>query len=382
MKEDLNKNQVSVVPCDSYEQNEIDKAINEALKKINFEIKPNSKILIKPNLVSPNTPEQHSVTHYTLIDFLCRYFQEKKCDVVIGESSAFYMKNGYTEDAYRKSKIYDVAKKYSVPLIAFENEKIISVPKKNLKFLDELYFPEMINRFDLIVDVPKLKTHMLMRFSGALKNLYGTIPGGFKQLLHMKTKNINEFAEVLLDIYENIKPKILSVCDAVVGLDGGPAAVIGKPKKIGYILASMNPIALDVIACQIIGYSPDDITTITMAEKRNLINVNNVKAVGKFDKIIFEKLQKGPIVDSKEDSPLITKTYAMPKITSKCNLCGKCVPRCPRGAFEIKNNKLEFDKEKCIACYSCVPICPVKAIKLKESKMNKFFTFVRRIFRI
>jgi len=376
------ENIVSVVPCDSYEQNKVDNSIREALKKIDFKIKPNSKILIKPNLVSNNTPEQGSITHYTLVDSLCRYFTEKKCRVTIGESSAFYMKNHYTEDAYKTSRIAEIAGKYSVPLVAFENEKIISVPKKNLKFLDELYLPEMINDFDLIVDVPKLKTHQLMRLSGALKNLYGIVPGGYKQLLHMKTKNINEFAEVLLDIYENIKPKILSVCDGVIGLDGGPAAVIGKPKKIGYILASMNPLALDVIACQIIGYSPEDITTITAAEKRKMINVKNVKAVGEFNKTIFEKLQKGSVVDIKKDSILITKTYALPTVTSKCNLCGKCITRCPTGALEIKNNKVELNKEKCIACYSCAPICPVKAIKLKESKMNKFITFVRRLFRI
>ncbi len=374
-------NNVSIVPCDSYKQNEIDDAIEKALGKINFEIKPRSKILIKPNLVSQNTPEQGSVTHYTLIDFLCRYFQRKNCEVVIGESSSFYIK-GYTQLAYKTSKIADVAKKYSIPLVAFENEKIVSVPQKNLKFLDELYLPEMINDFDLIVDVPKLKTHMLMRFSGALKNLYGIPPGGYKQLLHLKTKNINEFAEILLDIYQSIKPKILSVMDGVVGLDGGPAAVLGKPKKVGYILASMNPLALDVVACQIIGYSPEDLPTITLAEKRKLINVKDVQVFGKFNKVIFDKLQNGPIVDIKKESALITKTYAVPRVTSKCNLCKKCISRCPTGAYKIENKKLKFDKSKCISCYSCVPICPVGAIKLKEFKMNKFFTFVRRIFRI
>lgn len=378
MKGDLD---VSVVPCGSYEQGEIDKAIEEALKKIDFKIKPNSKILIKPNLVSQNTPEQGSVTHYTLVDFLCRYFKDKECKVSIGESSSFYIK-GYTMRAYETSKIAEVAKKYSVPLIAFENEKIVPVEKKKLKFLDELYLPEMINDFDLIVDVPKLKTHQLMRLSCALKNLYGIPPGGYKQKLHMKTTNINQLAEIFLDVYESLKPKILSVCDAVVGLDGGPAAVLGKPKKVGYVLASMNPIALDVIACQTIGYPPEDIPTITMAEKRKLIDVKNVKAVGEFNKVVFEKLQKGPVVELGKDSPLITRTYALPRVTSKCNLCGKCVPRCPTGAFEIKDNKLNFYKEKCIACYSCIPICPVKAIRLKEFKMNKFFTLIRRIFRI
>ena len=121
---------VSVVSCNSYEQKLIDYSIEKSLNEINFKIKPHSKILIKPNLVSNNTPEQHSVTHYTLIDFLCRYFLKNKCEVTIGESSAFYLK-GYTNDAYKSSKIYDVAKKYSIPLVAFEDEKIVPVEKKN-----------------------------------------------------------------------------------------------------------------------------------------------------------------------------------------------------------------------------------------------------------
>ncbi len=372
---------VSVVPCSSYEQKKIDKAIEEALEKINFKIKPKSRILIKPNLVSNNTPEQHSVTHYTLIDFLCRYFLKNKCEVVIGESSAFYLK-GYTMKSYQSSKIYDIAKKYSVPLVAFENEKTISVPKKNLKFLDELYIPEIVNKFDLIVDVPKIKTHQLMRFTGALKNLYGIVPGGYKQILHLKTKNINEMAEIMLDLYGNLKPKILSVADAVIGLDGGPAAVIGKPKKIGYILASMNPIALDIIACQIIGYSPEDIPTITMAEKRKLINIKNVKVLGSFNEVRFEKLLKGPIKNKDKDSILITKTYAVPKITRKCDLCRECISYCPTKAFKIESNKVKLDKIKCISCYSCVPACPLNAIKLKQQPMNRFIVFIRRIFKI
>lgn len=373
---------VSVIPCNSYSQSEIDSAIEKSLEQINFKVKPGSKVLIKPNLVSINTPEQHSVTHYTLIDYLCRYFLKNNCSVTIGESSSFYLP-GYTMRAYKTSKIYEISKKYSVPLVAFEYEKVISIPKEKLKFLDELFIPKIINDFDLIVDVPKIKTHALMRFTGALKNLFGIAPGGYKQILHLKTKNINEMADIILDLYENLKPKILSVADGVVGLDGGPSAVVGKPKKIGYILSSMNPIALDVIACQMIGYSPEDIPTITMAEKRNLIKIENVKALWEFNKIKFEKLQKGPILDdTKPASPLVTKTHAFPKATSKCNLCGECVSYCPVKAFEIKNDKLVLNKEKCISCYSCIPVCPVKALKLEEQPMGKIFSFIRGLLKI
>lgn len=369
---------VSVVKCDSYEQKEIDEAIEKVLKDINFDVKPNSKILIKPNILAPNTPEQHSITHYSLIDFLCRYFLRKKCSVTIGESSAFYIK-GYTKRAYHTSKIYDVAMKYSVPMVEFEYEKIVPVRNKKMKFLDVLYMPEMVNDFDLIVDVPKIKTHMLMRLSGALKNLYGILPGGYKQILHKKTSDINDTANIFFDLYESLKPKILSVADAVIGLDGGPAAVVGKPKKIGYILASTNPIALDVIACQMIGYSPKDLPTITMAVKRGLVKINDVKQIGKFNPVKFDRLKKGPIRKKKKDSVFIRKTHAFPKANRKCIFCGNCVSYCPVHAIRLENHKWILDKEKCISCYSCVPVCPVNAIELKQNNTNKFIDFLRNL---
>lgn len=370
---------VSIVKCEDYNQENINNAIIKSLRDINFKIKPNSKILIKPNLVSTNTPDQHSITNYTLIDALCKLFLEKKCDITIGESSAFYQK-GYTKKAYKTSKIDKVAEQYGAKLIEFENESIEEV--NNLKFLDELFLPNL-DKFDLIVNVPKIKTHLLMRFTGAVKNLYGLVPGGYKQFLHYKSKNINEMAEIFLDIYQSIKPKTLNIMDAVIGLDGGPAAVMGKPKKVGYILASEDPSALDIIACQMIGYSPSDIPTITMAIKRGLIKIKDIKQIGDFHQVIFEKLQKGEIKDIEKQSVLISETHTWPTVNKrKCTDCKICINYCPVKAISENNGKAFIDKEKCIYCYTCIPKCPVQAIYHKSTLKNKLIRLIRFIFRI
>lgn len=372
------KKTVSVVPCSSYEQKEVDSAIETALEKIKFKVKPKLKILIKPNILAQNTPDQHSITHYTLVYSLCKYFKDKKCDVTLGESSAFYQ-GGYTKGSFKTSKIQDVADRLKIPVVLFEDEPIKTIGKKKLKFLDKLYLPKTLDEFDLIVDVPKLKTHMLMRFTGAVKNLYGLVPGGYKQILHLKTRNINDLAGIFLDIYENLKPKMLCVMDAVIGLDGGPASVTGKPTKVGYILASEDPFALDSVACQMIGYSPDDITTLTVGKKRKLFNPVNVKVIGTYKKTKFKKLLKGPIEDSDPNSIFITETHAWPKINRKCTLCGKCIDYCPVKALYIKNGKVKVDKNKCISCYTCVKQCPVDAIGLKLSFKGKLLCAFRRI---
>ncbi len=370
---------VSIVKCDDYSKEKIDDTVKRAITEIKFKIKPKSKVLIKPNLVAANSPDQHSITHYSIIDALCKYFIDKNCEVAIGESSAFYQK-GYTHKAYKTSKIYNIAKKYHLKLIAFENEDVERIDT-NLDFLEEIFLPKKINDFDIIVNVPKLKTHMLMRFSGALKNLFGIAPGGYKQLLHQKTKNINDMADILLDLYQNLKPRTLNVMDAVIGLDGGPAAVVGKPKKVGYILASEDPNALDIIACQIIGYSPLDLPTITRAVKRKMIRIDDVKIIGKFKQVKFEKLQKGEIKEFEKDSVLIRETHTWPTIKNKCNNCKICIEYCPAKAISEKNGKAFIDKSKCLFCYTCIPKCPLKAIYHKTTLKNKLIRLVRFIAR-
>ncbi len=235
---------VSVVECGSYELEEVYAAVKKALCQINFVIPENKMVLLKPNLMSQNSPEQHSVTHYALVDALCRMLKEKNCRIVIGDSSAFYQK-GLTKEAFKTSKIKEVADKYGATLIAFEEAPLVLVPidigrtvktvpsrvlpaKQNMKtspsYLQELYLPQILFDVDLVINVCKLKTHGSMRLSGAIKNMFGCLPGGYKQRIHMWVDNKFELSDVILNIHESVKPA-LSVMDAVYSLDGGPSAI-------------------------------------------------------------------------------------------------------------------------------------------------------------
>lgn len=362
---------VSIVSCKDYDQ--ADEAVQIALQKANITLPKRGKILIKPNLLAQNTPDQHTITNYKLIAAICKLL--KNCKIYIGDSAAFYQ-TGYTWGAFKTSKIEEVAKEYGAELIAFEDEPMQEVRK--LKFLKKLYLPKIIKDFDLIINVPKLKTHALMRFSGAVKNFYGIVSGGYKQYLHLSSNSINEFAQVVLDVYQNL-PKSISIMDAVYGLDGGPAAITGTPKNLGYILASKDPFALDSVACKLIGYSWQDITTLTQAKKRKLFDPKNVKEIGDYETTEFKHLQKGPIEYHNPHTLSIDETHAWPCATLDCKKCGKCVNYCPVHAASLGENKAEFDLKKCIFCYTCVPQCPSKAIKLKSSFIGNVIQVGRRI---
>ena len=376
---------VSVIKLENYNIDEVFKAVKRSITEINFKIPRNKTILIKPNILAQNKPEQHSITHYSVVDALCRIFKEKNCKIIIGESIAFYQK-GLTQKAFITSKIKEVADKYNAKLIPFDEQPLIRI-KDKLTGLNEIYLPEILMKTDYVINVPKLKTHSGLGLSGGIKNMFGCMPGGYKQKTHILVNNDFELSDVFIDICEIVRPK-LTVMDAVIGLDGGPSAM-GKPVSVGRILASTNPASLDVIAGRILGYRPEEISTLIRAKARKLINdFNSIKVIGDLDlpQIKFKRIIKGPIkLHKKKDGIFVTDTFVSPVIKySKCNFCYKCVEFCPVKAIKkIANNfKILFDYNRCINCYYCLTACPSNAIKVKSTFKNKLISLMRLILNI
>lgn len=371
-------NKVSSVKCESYDLQEVYAALKEAIKKIDFQLPFNKKVLIKPNIMSQNKPDQHSITHYSIVEVLCQLLKENNCRILIGDSIAFYQK-GLTRKAFETSKIKEVAIKYGAKIIPFDEEKLVKVSINN-SVLNELYIPECILEADMVINACKLKTHGGMRLSGALKNMFGCLPGGYKQLIHMWSKNDYELSDIMLDIHKIIKPAI-SVMDAVISLDGGPSA-IGKPVRTSRILASVNAGSLDLAACMIMGYEPNHIPLLICAKNRSMISdFDDIELQGDFIPTHFKKLVKGDILEQYGKPGIFVKhTYVSPTVrNSKCINCGICQKFCTVGAFIIKENEVAIDHQRCIKCYGCLHICPVKAITIKSSNINKFIRIMRYV---
>ena len=374
---------VSVIKLNKYEINETYKSVKKSIAEINFKIPKDKTILIKPNILAQNKPQQYSITHYIVVDAICRIFKEKNCKIIIGESIAFYQK-GLTKKAFITSRIQEVADKYNAELIPFDEQPLIRITSK-LTGLKEIYLPKILIDTDFVINVPKLKTHSGLRLSGGIKNMFGCIPGGYKQKMHIAVNNDFELSDIFIDICEIVKPK-LTIMDAVIGLDGGPSAM-GNPIKVGRILASTNPASLDVIASMIIGYKPEEISTLIKAKARKLISdFNNIKIIGDLPRVRFKKIIRGPIkIQKKKDDMFITDTFVSPVIKfSKCNFCYECIKFCPVNAVKKINNniKIIIDYDKCINCYYCLSACPNNAIKTKSSFKNKFINFMRLILNI
>ncbi|SHI67748.1 DUF362 domain-containing protein [Parasporobacterium paucivorans] len=367
---------VSVVECNSYITEEVCSAVAEAVYRLDFTIPRNSTVLIKPNIMSQNTPRQGTITHFSLIEGLCRILQEHGCTIIIGESISFYQK-GMTRKAFKTSEIDKVAEKYGAKCIAFEEEPLVKVDT-GLTWMKELYLPEILLKADMVINVCKLKSHGSLRLSGAVKNMFGCLPGGYKQKIHTWSRNELELADVFLDINEIVKPA-LSIMDAIDSLDGGPSS-LGKLVDTCRILASTNAAALDVVATEMIDYKNEESPILVQALKRGMIkSFDDIEVLGEPKKVLFKKPVKANLEKPiNKNSALIKHTYVDLEINQeKCTGCKKCVHACPVGAIATEGDKVKLDQEKCISCYYCLHVCPVNAILIKPTMMNRLIRFGR-----
>lgn len=232
-------------------------------------------------------------------------------------------------------------------LVSFEEESIVPLAEGvEGKKINPIYLPKVLFEVGMIIDACKLKTHSALRMSGAIKNMFGCMPGGYKQKVHMWVDNDLELADLFLDIVKLTKPS-LCVMDAVYGLDGGSSA-LGKPVKVSRILASTNPAALDVAACRILGYKPENIATLIRAKDRYFTeDCNDLEIIGNLEQVEFEKIIQGPLtMEYNKDNFMVKYTYTEVK------------------AVHSKDFD-DADYKKCMA------VCPVNAIK--EDRHGKMF---------
>ena len=375
---------VSVLKCDSYNIEEVYAVIKKSLENISFEIPKNKKVLLKPNVLGQRKPETAVCTHPALIDALCKLLQENNNEIWIGDSSGVTSYGG-TKKAFEISGIEEVAKKYNARLISFEGSERKEIKDDNAKVIKEFILAKEPFMADMIINIPKLKTHVLMRYTGAVKNMFGCVPGGGKSKKHSIAPNEDDFGQLLIDIFQNVIPQ-LSVMDAVIGMEGNGPGSAGTPKKIGLILASKNAVALDIEASRIIGYSPLDIKTTKYAIERGLFSgINDVEVVGEKNfNIDFKKPAKEVRIVSVLPSFLIKFIF---KLTSpkpyvkknKCKKCNICAQVCPVKAIHLDPYPI-FDRKKCVLCYCCHENCPYSAIKLSKSSLIQKMEKLRNLF--
>jgi uncharacterized protein (DUF362 family)/NAD-dependent dihydropyrimidine dehydrogenase PreA subunit len=363
------KNKVSIINCSSYNQSEINEAVKKSLELLNIDLKNKKSILLKPNVLGPYTPDKYATTHPAFISAVCSLIDPETI-IYIGDSSGTDILN-YTDKSLKRTGIKALEEKFpNVKVLSFNSLELQKI-NSNSEYFQKLYLPKILEEVDMIINLPKLKTHTFMQYTGAIKNLFGCIPGGAKTKMHKVCKTPENFAKMLLNLHDIIKPQ-LNIIDGVWGMEGnGPN--IGDPKQFNLVLASTNAMALDLVTAKIIGFQPEDVFTNNLIQKRGIL-LNDIEVLGGKDLRIDCKKPIHAEGLAHRLPEFIKKSLYELKLeidTDKCKKCKICYNACPVKAIKINNKGLKIDSEQCIECHCCHELCPYGAVGFKDRFLRK-----------
>lgn len=371
------KKKVGIYSCQTYDVKLIEEILERALQDNTEwlkEIKQGTTVFLKLNLLLKKKPEEAVTTHPALVEAVVRVLQKRGARVIIGDSPGGPYIETRLRNIYRVSGLKSVADKTGAELNEDVGEVQVAFPEGEVSKSFPLMAP--LISADFVISLPKLKTHMMTKYTGAVKNLFGTIPGLKKVDYHLKMPKLQNFCDMLIDLALCIKP-VLHIMDAVWGMEGnGPSG--GNPRKIGAVLISQDPFALDVAALSLVGIEPLTVPTVERAKLRGLpASLDEFELVG--DSLDNLKIRGflTPKISGNVNFPVpeFINRFLRPKpvfIKEKCRLCGECVQNCPPKALVLGKNIPEVNLALCIRCFCCQELCPHRAVVIKRNLLGNF----------
>ena len=350
--------------CGTYDTDKIKNFIYKGFEEIDFKI-VKSKVLLKPNLLSAKTSDKAVTTHPEFIRAISEILMDYSCDVYIGDSPGFES----TGKVLLQSGIMDVVKSHGLKVVPF-NQKVIK-KCQGISPYREFTLGENPDDYDIILNIPKLKTHAMMGLTLGVKNTFGFIPSFDKAKWHLRAgRDKMLFASLLIDIHNIVKPS-LTVIDGIVGMDGeGPSG--GRVRNLGFMALSKNAFELDYAIEKMIGL-PYLLPVSTLASQHGLIGNHEILHASsppmRVDRGTFTDFKFPAAMNTDWNLPQLVKRILSsffikkPKIDSHiCKNCKICIKVCPAGALLESQETPVFDYKKCIRCYCCQEMCPEGAI--------------------
>jgi uncharacterized protein (DUF362 family)/NAD-dependent dihydropyrimidine dehydrogenase PreA subunit len=229
---------------------------------------------------------------------------------------------------------------------------------------------EAVVEADIIISLPKFKTHGLTVMTGAIKNSYGFLPGAQKARLHKIAGNPERFHDLVVEVFRLRIPDLF-IMDAVVGMEGnGPASP--DLREIGLILAADNAVAMDTVVATMMGLDPGRLRFLVNAAEAGLGSwqLDDIRIDGRLEPLSDFKIPPlggEAIQDNAVIQDMLTsKTLLVPTPDAEtCTACGACVEQCPAEALSLPDDLPQVDMDRCVTCFCCQEICPEKAMALQ-----------------
>ena len=364
---------VSLIKCSSYDPSLVVSSVKKAVDLIGgiekF-IRPHSKVLLKPNLLMAKDPNDGITTHPEVVRGVARLLKQIGCRLYLGDGPSVWgnqIEN--VDDVYEYTGMSKLCREEGIELVRFD--------KKVWRRMIPL--TEWVEFCDHVVNIPKFKTHSFTLLSGAIKNLFGLVPGIHKTTIHKNHFEIQDFSRILVDIYQEVRPS-LTVVDAIRAMEGDGPATSGKGRDVGLIMASFDCVALDSLMSLIMGVKPYHVLTTKEASHRDLGNplIGSMAISGERLEDVIAKPFLLPSSSLQNKIPFgilrmirnFIKYYPI-SLPAKCIKCGACLKACPKKCISTKGSRLVFNYRDCIACFCCQEVCPVAAIEIKRSALAK-----------
>ena len=328
------------------------------------------RVLVKPNMLTDRTPDKAVTTHPSLLRLVIRHLKSSGASVSVGDSpaSAANLRN-----VLERTGIGDVCREEEVPFVSFEQAGACSMEANGFSFT----LARPVAEADLVVSIPKVKSHALTKLTAAVKNLYGAVPGYGKTTLHRLHPRPDDFGRLLKAIW-SVLPQTVSIADAVVGMEGqGPAN--GRPVGLGFLAASADPFALDLALCEILHLDPETVPYLSGETTSHKPEISGDEVhVDSFSVPVGSYLVG--LVPSCIAKVATGVLWVRPKIDgSICIGCGKCAKACPVKALACAGggSAPALDRGRCVGCACCHEVCPKGAITMTPSPILRFFHVFR-----
>jgi uncharacterized protein (DUF362 family)/NAD-dependent dihydropyrimidine dehydrogenase PreA subunit len=361
---------VHITRCEDYELDILGMQIREHLdRQVKFNDISGKKVLLKLNLLSARDPENAVTTHPQFVKALVMELIERGAAVTIADSPGGLFTKGALEKVYGATGISKIAKETGADLNFNTDHHTVRYPRG--RFTKTFKVCDYVKEHDLIIAVPKVKTHMLCGLTCATKIMYGIVPGTEKVKYHTRFPDPVDFSKMLIDLTDASETDLFLV-DGIIGMDGkGPAQ--GRPRKVGAIISSTDPLAIDLHISRMVGLKPDNVPILQagfelgrISEDEQIELTGNGKDIHLKERFIPAS---GGVTSLMMPRPIrrtiINLTTRKPKIShKKCVGCGVCRDNCAGDAIKIKNSKARIEYSKCIRCYCCHELCPHDAVYL------------------
>jgi uncharacterized protein (DUF362 family)/Pyruvate/2-oxoacid:ferredoxin oxidoreductase delta subunit len=383
--------QVIIKNCSEYRLDLIKGKIEEGMELLGgWErfLSPGMTVLLKVNLIGPKTSDTAAITHSEFVRALTQILKKRGCIVWIGDSSGGAIGGvAPTAKSFVVSGLEKVAREEGALIKNFDKEGVVEVNPQS-GYIDKMYLAKPMFDADFVINLPKLKTHSAGIYTGAVKNLFGCIPGLRKAEYHRLAPHQKDLGQMIVDIHHSVKVG-LHIMDGITAMQGeGPTA--GKVYPAGKILFSTDPLALDTVASSMMGMNIEDIPILISARERKLgeSDLDKIELAGDYT---VPPLLKGFRLPKKFRSDRLHKDTnhkilvkvidflkVRPRINTKvCKNCNVCVESCPVKAINKETKTIDYSS--CIECMCCHELCLHKAVDLKND--NPLAGFISRFYR-